>query len=155
MKINLFAEYASRKYQWVAQFSHTEGEIDVRNRLVYLVAEVDAPYEKEQPYVDRPPLTPGMFVKAELTGLKKTTIKLPRSVLRYDGVVWLVDERDKLQKKEVEILAKDRDFIYIKTGINQGDRIITNLIDFPLVNMQLSPRLIAPLSQIKIKELDE
>jgi len=147
MQIKLIAEYASKKYEWSAVLSHTEGELDSRNRLVYLVAEVESPYDKDELYSDRPPLTPGMFVKAELTGIDKNIIMLPRSVLRYGGNVWLVDELDQLQKRKIEILSKDREHVYIASGIGQGDRVIVNSIDFPLQGMKLLPQLISSVKQ--------
>ena len=146
MNIKLFAEYSSRQYQWSATRSHTEGEIDARNRLVYLVAEVKFPFEKNEQFIDRPPLTPGMFVKAELTGKQQNVIKLPRSVLRNGGEVWLIDEDDRLQKTAVDILTKDKRFIYIKAGLKQGERVITNAIDYPLNGMKLSPMIVSVLS---------
>ena len=147
MKIKLIAESSSGNYQWQASMSHTEGEMDERNRLVYLVAEVDSPFAMQQiteknitqNFPKKPPLTPGMFVKAELSGVKKQIIKLPRSVLRYGKNVWLINQQDQLQKQKIEILSKDRHYIYIKSGVNQGDRVIVNSIDFPVQGMQLSP----------------
>jgi len=155
IKIQLTAEYASRLYKWSASLSHTEGEIDVRNRLVSLVAEVKSPYAKDKQFIDRPPLTPGMFVKAELTGLEKDIIKLPRKVLRYGGNVWLIDENNLLQIQSVEILSKDRDFVYIKSGVNQGDKVIINSINFPLNGMQLSPLLSGSVTQTYTKAHNE
>jgi len=155
MKINLISEYASRKYQWQAKLSHTEGELDARNRLVYLVAEVESPYEKDEQFTDRPPLTPGMFVKAELTGVEKNIIKLPRTALRYGGNVWLLDELDRLQKRDIEILSKDREYVYIKSGLQQGDRIIINAIDYPLQGMKLLPQLVSVLKNLENKESHE
>ncbi len=143
IKIKLFSDYASKKYIWNAQFSHTEGEVDVRNRLVYVVAEVFSPYEKNTQFPDRPPLTPGMFVKAELKGVQKNVIKLPRSVLRYGSRVWVIDENNTLQIKPVEILNKDKNNIYIKSGLNKGEKIITSAINFPLQGMRLSPKAVS------------
>lgn len=147
MEIKLISEYASKKYQWQAKLSHTEGELDARNRLVYLVAEVDSPYDKVELFADRPPLTPGMFVKAELTGLDIEIIKLPRTALRYGGKIWLIDELDQLQKREVEILSKDRESVYIKSGLQPGDRVIINAIDYPLQGMKLLPQLFSSLKK--------
>ncbi|MCW8933787.1 MAG: efflux RND transporter periplasmic adaptor subunit [Gammaproteobacteria bacterium] len=147
IKINLIAESATRKYQWKASLSHTEGELDARNRLLYLVAEVESPYEEDDLLTDRPPLTPGMFVKAELTGIDKDIIKLPRKALRYGEQIWLLDELNQLQKRQVEILSKDRKYVYIKSGIQQGEKIIINAIDYPLQGMKLSPQLISSVNQ--------
>jgi len=155
IKIKLFSEYASKKYIWNAQFSHAEGEIDVRNRLVYLVAEVFSPYEKNAQFPNRPPLTPGMFVKAELKGVKKSVIKLPRSVLRYGSRVWVIDENNKLQIKLVEVLNKDRNNIYIISGLNKGEKIITSAISFPLQGMRLSPKVVSDPSANQDNVLNE
>ena len=153
IKIKLIAEYATKKYEWSAVLSHTEGELDVRNRLVYLVAEVDSPYENDEMLADRPPLTPGMFVKAELTGVEKNIVMLPRSALRYGGNVWLIDELDQLQKRKIEMLSKDRDHVYVESGIAQGDRVVINSIDFPLQGMKLLPQLISSVEQPENKQL--
>ncbi len=139
LNIKLFAQYASKKYQWDAIFSHTEGELDVRNRLVYLVADVADPYVKNKSFTERPPLTPGMFVKAKLLGEEKKLFKLPRSVLRFDSSIWLIDKQNKLQIKSVSVLTKDKDSIYVESGLQSGDRVIVNAIDFPVNGMLLSP----------------
>ena len=59
--------------------------------------------------------------------------------MRYGKNVWLINQQDQLQKQKIEILSKDRHYIYIKSGVNQGDRVIVNSIDFPVQGMQLSP----------------
>lgn len=138
--IKLVSEYFSKVYQWAAKLSHIEGELDAKNRLVYIVAEVPDPYKKDNLFPDRPPLTLGMFVKAELKGLIKTSvIKLPRTALRYGDEVWLIDQRNQLQKVFVEVYAKDRSFIYTKSGVKQGDRVVINALDFPLQGMPVAP----------------
>jgi len=137
VKINLSSASAQNAYLWPAILSHIEGEIDVRNRLVYLVAEVDAPYAQDKKFLNRPPLTPGMFVKAELSGVERKVIKLPRSVLRQGGHVWTIDDKDKLTIKKIDVLYKDEKFIYVDSGLNNGDKVITSLIDYPLNGMRL------------------
>jgi len=151
LNVTLYSEYASKKFQWSASFSHTEGEIDIRNRLVYLVAEVSEPYKKNPQFINRPPLTPGMFVKAKLLGIQKKLFKLPRSVLRNNQHVWLIDKENKLQIITVNVITKDRDFIYLNSNKNEddskkrnliaGDKIIRNTIDYPLNGMLVSPVL--------------
>lgn len=140
IKVKLSTEYSSRKYEWVAKLSHTEGELDVRNRLVMAVAEISSPYAKDINNPDKPPLTPGMFVKAELSGLPKPAVALlPRAALRYGGEVWIINEENKLHKQKVSLYAKDRDVIYIKSGLSQGGRVIISAIDFPVNGMLVQP----------------
>ncbi len=140
IKINLSSSSISSKtYWWSAILSHVEGEVDIRNRLIYLVAEINSPYSSDSQFLNRPPLTPGMFVKAELNGIEKNSIQLPRSVLRSGGRIWVIDENSQLQIKTIELLAKDQKYIYVKSGLNHGDKVITSSIDYPLNGMQVSP----------------
>ena len=161
VSVKLTSEYSSNIYIWQAKLSHTEGELDARNRLVFAVAEIASPYAKDSENPDKPPLTPGMFVKAELTGVEKpAVIVLPRTALRYASEVWLIDEENKLQKQKVTLYAKDRDSVYIRSGLNQGDKVIMNAIDFPVDGMKLQPvkkqnTQVNGLSQVKIKSENE
>ena len=142
--VQLYAQYAQQQFQWQAELSHIEAELDARNRMVYVVADVEKPYVYSEQYPQRPPLTPGMFVKARLTGLARDhVIKLPRRALRQASELWLIDGQDRLQKKQVQLYGKDRDFIYVKSGIQAGDRVIVNAVDFPVPGMSLR---LAPFS---------
>ncbi len=134
IKIILMADSAEKHYQWDARLSHVEGEVDSRNRLIYVVAEVKSPYAKE---TNKPPLTPGMFVKAELKGVEKKAIKIPRGALRFDNHVWLLTENNRLKIKAVSVLSKTERSIYIESGIETGDQVIVNAIDFPVDGMRL------------------
>lgn len=138
ISVTLTSEYSSKQYHWPAKLSHTEGELDSRNRLVFAVAQIKNPYSKDELEPEKPPLTPGMFVKAELTGkAKMSVIVLPRAALRYGGEVWVIGENKRLNKKTVKLYSKDRDSIYVKSGLSQEDRIIINAIDFPIEGMRL------------------
>ncbi len=136
--VELSSEYFSDKHYWQARLSHIEGVLDERNRLAYLVAQVVGPYVRDAKYPDRPFLTPGMFVRARLLGEKKDAVAiLPRASLRREHEVWVIDENDRLAKKRLEIYTKDEHFVYVKSGLQQGERVIVNAIDYPLEGMAL------------------
>jgi len=136
--VELSSEVLSAKHYWQARLSHMEGVLDARNRLAYLVAEVVGPYVRDDKYPDRPFLTPGMFVRAKLTGEEKAAVAiLPGASLRRQNEVWVIDDTDRLLKKQIEIYSKDEHFIYVKSGLQQGERVIVNAIDYPLEGMQL------------------
>jgi len=156
LKIKLFSEYAKQRYQWDAQFSHTEGEIDVRNRLVYLVAEVVPVNNKQGVNKQQPALTPGMFVKAALSGLEKKLIKLPRSALRNNSHVWLIGDDNKLIIQAVNVLTKDRHYFYLSAEQNQtellvGAKVVISSIDYPIDGMLLLPRIKNALNEAGMK----
>ncbi|HED32722.1 MAG TPA: efflux RND transporter periplasmic adaptor subunit [Gammaproteobacteria bacterium] len=138
VEIELSSEHFLDKHYWQAKLSHIEGVLDERNRMVYVVAEVARPYVRDEKYPNRPFLTPGMFVRAALTGRKKDAVAiLPRSSLRRENEVWVIDENDRLLKKHVEIFTRGEHFIYVKSGLQQGERVIVNAIDYPIEGMPL------------------
>ncbi|VAW58622.1 hypothetical protein MNBD_GAMMA11-893 [hydrothermal vent metagenome] len=138
VNVELSSEYFSTRHYWQAKLSHMEAVLNERNRLVYFIAEVEHPYVRDARYPERPFLTPGMFIKAKLVGAeKKAVIKLPGASLRRENELWVLDENDKLIKKTTEIYTKDAQFIYVKSGLQEGARVIINAIDYPLQGMQL------------------
>ena len=107
--VTLRANFAGQEHAWPGVIVRTEGEIDPRTRMVYLVAQVKDPYgpiaafqESSREDLDgmdskRPPLAVGMFVRAEIHGKKLArVIVLPRSALRGRSRV-LVVERESIR----------------------------------------------------------
>lgn len=113
--VKLQASAGATNTQWSATLARTEG-IDASSRQFYVVASIDSPYALEKP------LRVGQYVEASVTG---TTLKdvfvIPRSSLREDKSVLLVDDIGTLQSKEVVVEWKDADVAVISDGLSAGD----------------------------------
>lgn len=141
--VSLMAEYAGKPLQWNVALSHVESELDKRNRLATVVAALER--SQMEGTESMPPLTPGMFVRAELKGRSREgVIRLPREVLRGVNSLWIVTEEEKLATRQVEIYAKDKNNIYVRSGINPGDRVIVNAIEYTIDGMRLTARHVSP-----------
>ncbi len=137
IKISLSAEYQNASYQWGAEFSYLEHQLDAKSRLIKLVAKIDKPYEQAI-QLNVPPLTPGMFVRAVLTGEPKENVfKIPRVALRGADELWLVNHNDQLERRHVRLYGKDAEVVYIESGIKTGERVVVTSIDFPVDKMPL------------------
>ncbi len=145
--VELTAEIAGTKAQWNTQLSYVESQVDPRNRLLNAVAEIKVNHSvKDALSVS---LTPGMFVKAELRSRKKRNIvRLPEQVLRSNQEVWLIDENDQLIKRKVKLLTRDKDTVYFQQGIALGERVILNVVDFPVKGMRLTPKQVKQTAAI-------
>jgi multidrug efflux pump subunit AcrA (membrane-fusion protein) len=66
----------------------------------------------------------------------KSVFKMPIDYLRSNNTVW-VFSKGKLDIKPVSLIYKDKDFVYIKSGISSEDKIITTNIGIPVNNMHL------------------
>ena len=137
-EVSLSTNFAGKDWSWLGKVVRTEGIIDAKNRLVYVVVEINH-QQNDTINSQRPALTAGMFVKAEIKGKQINNIfVLPRRVLRYGQEIWLADENDQLIKQPVNVLYKDNQFVYINKGLQAKQRVITSALDYPVQGMKLS-----------------
>ncbi len=133
--VTLTTQYAGRKLVWEGKIVRTEAEIDVSSRMVHLVARV--PNSDDQM-----PLSVGLFVEAEIEGLSaENIVVLPRSALRNDNQVLVVDADDKLRFRPIEALRLYQDNVLVKSGLNQGDRVCLSPIQTAIDGMTVNPVL--------------
>ena len=125
--VTLRARFAGAQHEWRGEIVRTEGELDPRTRMVVVVARVQSPYAKQG---DRPPLAVGLFVEAEIAGSEaKDVVVLPRSALRGDGRVFVVERDGTLRFREVDVLRIARDEVYLRGGVELGERICVSPIE--------------------------
>jgi len=121
--VELTTDFAGRRHRWTGYLVRTEGEIDRRTRQWMVVARIDAPYAQNGS-ADQPPLAVGAFVQARIHGrLQRGLIGIPRSALRGDDEVWLVDAEHRLRRTSVEVVRRQADRVWIGQGLKAGDRI--------------------------------
>lgn len=120
--VELTADFAGRKHTWTGVIDRIAGEIDRKTRQLTLVARVEDPYARNQD--GRPPLAVGMFVQATIAGRRfADVVALPRQALRTDGTMLVVDDERMLRQRKVEVLRQDRRTVYVRGGIEAGDRV--------------------------------
>ena len=101
--------------EWNATLSRTEG-VDPTSRQLYVIAQIDKPYAQQNP------LRVGQFVQASVAGKTLDNVfVIPRSTLREDRQVLLVDEFGTLQNRDVKVEWKDAEVAVISEGLKPGD----------------------------------
>ncbi|PSW74463.1 efflux RND transporter periplasmic adaptor subunit [Photobacterium sp. GB-50] len=129
-KITLESQYNEVKViQWAAQLVRNEGVIDKDNRMIYLVAEVNDPYNRHTSLVNNtssfslPILQFGTFVTTKIQGRKVSdVIKLPRHVVRSEQVI-VVDADNKTTTRKVHVVRSDKENAYIIGGLKDGELV--------------------------------
>lgn len=128
--VDLSADFAGTTHRWLGVISRTEGEIDRKTRQLILIAKVANPYAKSPEHPDRPPFSAGMFVEARIHGrVIDDVIQLPRTALRPDGSVLVVDRESRLRRRQVRVLRMDRQYVQIKDGLLADDQVCISAID--------------------------
>tara|TARA_R110002073_G_scaffold63490_3_gene158980 strand:- start:4685 stop:5851 length:1167 start_codon:yes stop_codon:yes gene_type:complete len=133
--VKLNASFGGDEYQWLGEVVRTEGEIDPQTRMVNVVARVLSPYETDN---EKPPLSIGLFVSAEIQGQAfDNVIVLPRIALRGKSQVYVVDAQNRLQFRDVVVLREVEDQIYIKGGLEAGERVCISPLETALDGMMV------------------
>lgn len=125
----LSAEFAGRQCSWSGRIVRVEGEIDPVSRMVNVVAQVDDPYGSAGVEAGAA-LAVGLFVDAEIFGREvEGAVVLPRSAIRGENKVLVVDDESRLRFREVEILRVSRTEAVITGGLSAGERVCVSLLE--------------------------
>ena len=130
-EVMLTAVVAGEIVQWPAKLVRSEGVLDERSRVIYGVAQVNDPYQRNNP--SKTPLRFGRFVQAEIMGdATSQVVVVPRHLLLAKQQILVVDSESQLQFRTVEVERADDRFAYIRSGFADGDRLATSAIANPL-----------------------
>jgi multidrug efflux pump subunit AcrA (membrane-fusion protein) len=122
------------KQTWNGYIVRTTGQVDRTSRMVSVVVEVPNPFDTSS---GKPPLLPGAFVEVFIEGkILKDAIAVPRDALHDGNKVWLVNDGH-LQIRPLEILRADKDFAYIRSGIEDKAMIATSSLDTAIEGMKV------------------
>jgi len=135
--VNFSANIGGVEYTWQGTIVRTEGVFDPRSRVLYAVAQIEDPYNRTHNRWQTP-LRIGTFVKASIAGRHvENVILLPRTVLRSDNEIWSVGENNLLERNTVTLLRADEDYVYVATGLSDGQLICKTLVNNPMPGMRI------------------
>ena len=132
--VTLSSDFAGETYKWRGRIVRTEGEIDQATRMIHAIAQVDDPYARSGGS-RRPPLAVGMFVKAEIYGRSVKAIPIPRTAVRGENTVLVVNGRNEVEFRELEIFRHERDRVLATSGVEDGERICVSTLEAAVAGM--------------------
>ena len=118
---------------WNGSIVRTEGVVDETTRVTFAVAAIEDPYLREASAPATQPLPMGTFVTAAIDGVEvEDVIRIPRSALRGNGQLVVVNDESRIEIRDVDVLRTDAEFAYIRAGVSEGDRISLTVIENPI-----------------------
>ncbi len=136
--VNLSTVQRGQVAYWEAQIVRTEGVVDERNRVTYAVAQVQDPYKLDKETEHSSALPMGTFVAATIDGLTvDNVIRVPRSALRGNNQLIIIDDDNRLRVRTVDVLRADTDYAYLRGGAMPGERISLTAIESPINGMKV------------------
>ena len=129
----LSADYAGQRLEWTGTIVRTEAEIDMKSRMVRVIARVNNAEQST-------PLAVGLFVNARIEGiLEEDVIELPRSALRNGNQVLIVDSDNRLRYRTIVPMRLYQDKVLIREGLAPGDRVCISSLQTVIDGMRVKP----------------
>jgi len=136
-KVVLANSDREKLYVWNAKVARVKAKIDEKTRTLPMTLEI---LNSDAAIKNGFDLKPGTFVKCSIIGETYENIfVLPRYLLKRDNILFTVNGHH-LKMKKVEVLRKFEDEIYIKGGLNPGDKIIFSPLPGARDGMELTIR---------------
>lgn len=131
----------NQTFTWQGHIDRSLGEIDPQSRMSRVIVAVDDPYNlKNRSRKSGINLETGLFVNVALHGKKLTgVIAIPRSALRENETVWIVDKSNKLRVRPVTVVRRERNLLFIEKGLKEGEKVVLTSLSGAVEGMKLRP----------------
>lgn len=111
-------------------------QLDENSRMARVLVEVRDPMALRDPGLPR--LLLNSYVRARILGpeIPEATL-LARAHLREGDTVWLMNAKDELEIRRVEILHRGEDEVLVGRGLREGERVVMTNLRTPVAGMAL------------------
>ena len=133
--VTISGDFAGQQQQWQGNIVRSEGVIDNQSRMTYLVAEVLDPYGLSSPKNE---LRYGSYITASIQGNEAEDVTTIARHLIIDDKVAILDQDNKLKYQTVNVIRQQGTKVVISRGLDDGMKIITSALDYPVEGMQLA-----------------
>ena len=111
---------------WQGRIVRTEGAIDTNSHQLYVVAQIDDPYQATN--TQMAPIKIGQYVKAEIVGKSvKQALVIPNSAIYQGSYVYIakqVEEKTVLLRKDITIRWQNNQDSLISAGLAFGEELV-------------------------------
>ncbi|MFM7181280.1 MAG: efflux RND transporter periplasmic adaptor subunit [Verrucomicrobiales bacterium] len=110
--------------------------LDENSRMARVLVEVEDPMALRAP--GSPRLLLNSYVRARILGPQVPEAKLiSRAHLREGDTVWVMNAKDELEIRRVEIIYRGEDEVMIGSGLTEGERVVMTNLRTPVAGMAL------------------
>jgi RND family efflux transporter MFP subunit len=142
--VTLTGMYGGVEHHWEGTLVRIEASIDPNSNTVQTIIRVSQPTaiidwasDEEAKAI---PLPIGLYVHADISGKTvDSLISLPRSVIRNNNQVLVVDAENKMYFREVDIFRLEEENVLITGGILPGEKICISPIQAVTDGMAVQP----------------
>lgn len=119
--VELSAQVAGETHRWRAGLERTEGVVDRASRSVFLVARIDPQADADD---SRRYLAPGMFVRADVTGVPlKNVFSIPREAVYDNDHVLVISDDNRVAYRKITVVRTEQEHVFASDGIAEGELV--------------------------------
>lgn len=130
--VTVAADFGNTRLLWEGELIRAEAEFDARTRMLSGIARLRTDSEL--------PLPVGMFVQAQIRGRRaENIIRLPRSAMRDNNQVMVIDQDNRLHFRQVSILRLEHDDMLVDGGLEAGELVCISALQTVVEGMLVNP----------------
>ena len=119
--------------------SRIEATLNNKNRLFYCVGEIQMAFSKEDTLYESH-LQRSQFLIAKIEGqIIESAFIIPNLALRNNEYVYTINEDNRLIKKKVNVIHKNKESVIINEGLDTLEKIVVSPIAYFVENMAVKP----------------
>jgi len=112
------------------------GDLGSEGRMARILVEVKDPLNFKKDIKDQPALLIGEYVRIEIQGRElQNVFRIPRTALRDDSMIWVVNKDSNLDIRRVGTLWRDTKTVLLGEGLEPGDQLIVSDLPAPINGM--------------------
>ncbi len=130
--VTVAADFGNTRLLWEGELIRAEAEFDARTRMLSGIARLRTDSEL--------PLPVGMFVQAQIRGRRaENIIRLPRSAMRDNNQVMVIDQDNRLHFRQVSIMRLEHDDMLVDGGLEAGELVCISALQTVVEGMAVNP----------------
>jgi len=128
--------YKGKNQTWIGRLERVDGVIDPVTRMINLIAV----FKNDFIETDKPNLPIGLFVEALIDGINlKNIFSIPVNAISENNEVYIVNNDNELEARQLSILKKYSDFVIVKDGLKAGERIVISKLSTASNGIKVNP----------------
>jgi len=153
-KVKLQGSFSGADVNWHAEIIRSEGVVDAKSRMTYLVAQIQDPYQLSSDNTGVP-LRFGSYVTAKIIGKQLANATLIPRFLLVNNTVAILDNESKLHYADINVIRQQGGNVVVTSGLLDGDRLITSALDYPIDGMKLALASDVELEEEPVESTDQ
>ncbi len=147
---------AGEAVEWHGRVLRLLSDLEPQGRMARVLVEAPHPLDTAPAVGSHRPLLIGAYVSVEIKGhTLRDVVALDRRELREGDSVWLMNGEGALEIRPVEVAYRGRERVWIRAGLNPGERIVISDLPAPVAGMPLRAEESADRSTVSTVDVQE